>query len=295
MVSFLCTVVLPGLVRADDVLLANGRSYEGVVAEAMTDGVHIQLSFGEIVLASDQVARIDKKESALSSYLERRDRLRAAPSPTADQWLALARWAWANGFAEGVREAGMLAAGLDPELDDLHALLHPLGYRFDTVVREWVDEEEFMARQGLAFDGGEWITVHELYHREASARAAVERGLEEIAEQRRLRAGRWERVQANARAQPPVVGIPVGWVGYGGGVWYTDWFRPPGSTLPSRDHDHRGHPGEHEQATGIHAGAPRPVSRTHDYHAVASRQPGSFLPLSKSPSALSESASSHHH
>ena len=144
---------------ADTVRLKNGRSYEGVIAEHVPEGVRVQLAFGHIVLPHDQVLAVEKAPSHTAEYLRRKADLVALPDDDAADWLELARWSRDNDLPHGVRESALAAAEMDPTLEGLDPLLRPLGFVYDEQVGRWMEFEESMARRGMVLDEGEWVTV----------------------------------------------------------------------------------------------------------------------------------------
>jgi hypothetical protein len=181
---------------ADDVYLANGRSFKGVVAETSETQVHIQIAGGVVSLPASQVLRVDKAESSLGEYLARRSELERKPEVTAADWLALARWARSRGLDHGVREAALKAAALDPQLEGLAPLLRSLGFVYDEQIDRYVSYDDFMVRRGFVQSGGLWITKAEndLNRQRAEAELALRRA----AQQEAARQAREERLAALA-------------------------------------------------------------------------------------------------
>src|SRR6478672_11644794 len=65
---------------ADDVYLANGRKFEGVIAETGGGQVHIRMQGGVISLPKEQVLRIEAGDSNLAEYLRRKEALKKNPA-----------------------------------------------------------------------------------------------------------------------------------------------------------------------------------------------------------------------
>ncbi len=137
--------LLAGAAVADDVHLKNGETFEGVIAEQVGESVRIRLEFGEIKLAASSVDRIERSESPLSGYLERRRDLRLAEA-TATQWLNLARWARGHDLDHGYRESLLTAASIDPHLDALRPGMRELGYVYEAELDRWISEAEYQRR-----------------------------------------------------------------------------------------------------------------------------------------------------
>lgn len=269
----------------DTVRLRNGRSYEGVIAERTADGVRIRLAFGHLVLPHDQVLAIEKGDSALATYLERKAALESRHDASAAEWLALARWARGEDLAQGVREAATAAADLEPRLPGLEPLLRPFGIVLDEEAGRWLPFDEAMARRGLVRFEGEWISVAEQRRvleerrreRELAAEEATARRLAALAAAmlaREEREARQERRAAEAQAGYPWHAAPValGWavpavvivppVGF-----HAPHFHPP---------DHPRHPPGPVPPPGPPAPPPAPGG----YGGAFDRVPGSLLPVS---------------
>ncbi|HLE84187.1 MAG TPA: hypothetical protein VJG13_07595, partial [Thermoanaerobaculia bacterium] len=114
---------------ADDVYLANGQVFEDVVARRDGAVLRIRLPHGEMGIPVAWVARVEESETVLGEFLLRKAAL--TPAAGAGDWLELARWARAEGFGEGAREAGLRAAALEPRLPGLAEILRPGGLVFD--------------------------------------------------------------------------------------------------------------------------------------------------------------------
>jgi hypothetical protein len=207
---------------------------------------------------------VERAPSALAEYLRRKQELTYRTDTAAGDWLSLARWAKANELYQGVREAGMLAAELDPELAGLEPLLRPFGLVMFAELGRWMPLEEAMARRGLVRHEGEWISKEEQRERLAErARLEAMRAEAEAARRMAAAAERMQRVEEEARRReaerwhyPPlvfypvpgfVVGIPVIAAPRGGepkeasegtsrrGGYDDLRHRQPGSLLPPRD------------------------------------------------------------
>lgn len=168
--------------RADDVHLVNGNSFEGVIATVEGSMVKIRLPHGELGLPMSRVQRIDKGESHLEAYLARKAALLSSPETEAGDWLELAHWAETHQLPHGVRESALRAADLDPELEGLEAILRGLGYLYQEDLDRWLPFAEAMHHRGFVYYDGAWIT-HETYaERIRAAEQARDRALERQAE-----------------------------------------------------------------------------------------------------------------
>jgi hypothetical protein len=148
-------------VSADDVYLANGRKFEGVVAETTDSQVRIQMQGGILSLPRSQVLRVETGDSSLAGYLRRREALKKNPAASASDWLELARWARGQGLGQATREAALAAAVLEPKLEGLAPILRGYGYVLDAQLDRWLPYEESMRRKGFVLSSGQWITREE--------------------------------------------------------------------------------------------------------------------------------------
>lgn len=270
------TLLVPGAVRSDEVVLANGKSYEDVIATEADGEVTIRFAYGEITLPASHVTEIRKADSVVETYLTRRDALRTSFSPSASDWLELARWARVNGIDHGVREAALVAASLEPGLPGLADLLRPFGYVFDEEIRRWIPFEEFMARRGMVRFDGEWITEEEKEARIEESRRRL------AAHERRLAAAR-ERAAAEERAarsapvrETVVIATVPGW--YGATVVGPVAVHPPLRHPPPRPDDGSAPPSADPPRTRPPA-SPTTGTSVRGYEALVGRQPGSFIPV----------------
>lgn len=206
---------------ADDVHLTNGNVFENVVARIEGEQVVVQMRGGALRLPASRVARIERRESALTEYLERRQEIAADRGAGAADWLALARWARDRGLESSFREAARKAATLEPDLAGLPPLMQALGYVRDEAGGPWLLPDELMARRGYVRYGDSWITAGERAEllraesaraeraREASRDASRDRALEQLAAAARAQAeaarAREERELAERTYAVPVV------------------------------------------------------------------------------------------
>ncbi len=259
--AVLCGALAGGPAGADDVLLKNGRAFEGVIAEVAGERVRIRIPGGELSLPLAQVLRIDAAESAYAGYVARRRELRGRAGAGAEDWLALARWALAHDLGQCAREAALVAAALDPRLAGLEALLHGFGYRLDAELGRFIPHEEWMTRRGFVSYQGEWITRGEQEARLLRVRQEMAERAAHLAAEREAA---WRRAEiAELRHRPrretylvvPAFSYPV--------AFFPGFFFPqPIPPAPPA--------GEPEDGT-----APPPQQRIDSF---LLRQPGSLLP-----------------
>ncbi len=269
---FLSGTLFASAASADVVYLTNGKSFEDVIAVVVDSQVQIKMPGGEIRLPRSSVARIETADSNFSEYLRRKAALGRGAG--AAEWLSLARWSKANGFDQGVREAGLKAANLDPHQPGLAALLKPLGYVYDDQLDSFVPYADAMHRKGFVQVGGQWITREENAERvrEAEDREAS-RASQETAEASRRTAEALAQLALSSQAGASGSGaydesgayLPLG---YGGGYFGSGGV---GS---------RGHRGSHSGRTG----GPWRQGRQGQFGGsgfdqLLGRQPGSLFPV----------------
>ena len=267
LLPLLSGVLLASAASADTVYLTNGKSFDGVIAVVGDSQVQIKMPGGEIRLPRSSVARVETADSNFAEYLRRKEALGRGAG--AAEWLSLARWSKANGFDQGVREAGLKAANLDPHQPGLTALLRPLGYIFDDQLDSFVPYADAMHRKGFVQVGGQWISREENAERvrEAEEREASRANLEAAESSRRTA----EALAQLALSQPtgPPVAAPYGDGGFYLPLGYGGGFSAFGGS--------RGHHGFHGGRTGAPFRQGRPAGSGFDQ--LLGRQPGSLFPV----------------
>lgn len=248
-------------VLADDVYLANGRKFEGVIAETTDSEVRIQMQGGVLSLPLTQVARVEKGESSLAEYLRRKEALQRDPRSLASHWLDLARWAQTQKLQHGTREAALKAAELDPRLDGLGPILRGFGYVYDDQLDRWIPYADSMRRRGFVLANGQWVTRQEheaavrVQEEEAARRRAAREEAVRVAREDRLAALTElalvrEMTDSERRdSGGPLLVYP--------GYFFSPFFVDPG--FSGRHHGGR-HPGG-RSGFGPRAGSPHSVTR----------------------------------
>jgi hypothetical protein len=262
--------------RADTVFLANGRSFEGVVAEETASQVKIRMPGGELSLPKSQVARVEKADSSYALYLERKQALRRDAS--AADWLALARWAREHGLSHGAREAALKAAQTDPRLAGLESILRGFGYVYDEELDRWIPYADSMRRRGFVEVDGQWLGRQELAERRRAGEEEAQRRAVREAAQAAASAATASRALAEMtlyrealRDTAPQPQYPPDYLDYYYPGTVAVW---PGGFFPQAPpHRPPHHPGHH--GPGNH-GQGRP---NHGYGQFVHRQPGSLFPL----------------
>jgi hypothetical protein len=284
----LATVLLPLLTgallassaSADVVYLTNGKTFEGVIAVVADSQVRIKMPGGEIRLPRSSVARIETADSNFAEYLRRKEALGKGAGGA--EWLSLARWSKANGFDQGVREAALKAADLDPHLPGVAALLRPFGYVFDAQLDSFLPYADSMRRKGYVQANGEWITREESAARarereeraQLAARSAAAEAQRQLAELQLYQAA-----QAAQASQQPVAVPYDGYGGYGGYplAFGSGFVLSTGGGHHGRgDHHMHGHGGPGRQSVVFQG------TGGMGYEQLIGRQPGSLFPVGPS-------------
>lgn len=263
-------LLLPSLSFADTVYLANGRAFEGVIAEVTDSEVKIRMPGGSLSLPRSHVLRVESSDSDFAEYLRRKEKLRRGGAGAAD-WLALARWAKEQGVSHGAREAALIAAETDPRLEGLAPFMRSYAYVLDEQLDRWVPYSDYMRRRGFVHSNGQWITRDEYATRVRAEEEERARWRAEQAE--RLAASRTRAVQdaqltlvqmeiqerLDRYAHPVVYGVPL---------YYVPTFIavPPCCSRGPEPHGPSNPPG------GLPGAKPRPHRGTVD------RIPGSLIP-----------------
>jgi hypothetical protein len=276
LVSVLLALLLRAPGFADTVYLANGRSFEGVIAQESADEVKIQMPGGSLSLPRSHVLRVEKSESDFAEYMRRKAALRRDAG--AGEWVKLARWAKTQGLEQGVREAALVAADLDPHAEGLAPLLRGYGYVLDEQLDRWIPYADSMRRKGLVQWNGQWIS-----HQEHEARLRAEREESERRNAERMAARTAQATQAAREAELALAemalrerlaetsapqGIPL----YGGVPLYiSPWYVPPIQT-PRPCHHCGSNPPPHQMPP------PSPPPHRQGPSSTVTHVPGSLIP-----------------
>ena len=116
----LCAGSSAGAVRADDVHLHNGKTFEGVIVAERGETLDLQFPGGTISIPRSSVREIVSSDSPYTEYLSRAAELRRARADAA-RWVELARWASGLEMDTAAREAVLEAAAIDPMLAERRA------------------------------------------------------------------------------------------------------------------------------------------------------------------------------
>jgi len=248
---------------ADTVYLANGRSFEGVIADVSDNAVRIQMPGGSLSLPRDHVLRVEKSESDFAEYMRRKATLRRGGAATAEDWLGLARWAKAQGLEQGAREAALLAADLDPHLSGLAPLLRGQGYVLDEQLDRWLPYADFMRRRGFVQSAGQWISREEQAARQRAEQEERARRSAERAARAAQAASEAELALAESALRDRAYAAEAPVAGYGVPYTMFPWY----ISVPSGPHPHRG-------PHGGHPGPRPPMGHGNSFTHV----PGSLIP-----------------
>ena len=211
-----------GALRADDVRLHNGKSFEGVVVAERDATLDLQIPGGTISIPRASVREIVPSDSPYTEYLSRAAELRKSRA-AALRWIELARWARGREMDTAAREAALEAATLDPLLAEVAPVMRSLGYELDEATRRWLPFDEAMQSRGLVLVEGNWLSREEA--------AELRRRAEEAERERRrdLDADRIERAAAEMRLAAAEMEwnqarVPYAWTAYGGwGIPYAPY------------------------------------------------------------------------
>ncbi len=255
--AVLLAVIVAAPATADVVHLANGRSFEGVVAELGEERLRIRFDFGEIAIPRHLVTRVEKTSSALAEFEGRWAALAGRAGAGGADWLELARWARAAGLDRAAAQAALRAVELEPDVPGAAPLLTALGLVLDEGSGQWLRHEEAMARRGLVPFRGTWVEREEV---SAVLAAEARTVAAEATAEREARLARAVELLALAQlaeataARDPVAGLPL----YGWPVFVSPVFVPV--KVPRR---------------------PPPLAPGQDdvLHDLLHRNPGSLLPV----------------
>lgn len=204
--------------------------------------VMIDVGVGEIGVSMANVARIEKKRSALDDY---HDRANALAPDDMNGWLDLARWASAQGLGTQARQAYQRVLAIDPVNAEANTAMGKV-----LVDGRWMTEEESYRARGFVLFEGEWMTpaTQEAILAERAAASEAERARME-AEGRaaeaeaRAREAEARASEAEARTQGTWFGAPyVAYPVYWGSTWGPGpptvpdrpWVRPQPRPVPPR-------------------------------------------------------------
>ena len=132
-------VATAGPGEGDVVELANGNSFEDVVATVEGETVRIEFAFGEMSVPKSSVSGILDDTSPIERFLSEFERLERSPAGSAEDWWELAREAREAGLDSAYRRALSRAADLDPRLGAIQGAMKELGRIFDPVEQRWTD------------------------------------------------------------------------------------------------------------------------------------------------------------
>ena len=161
--------------RADRLVLADGRTIEGVVTK---DGetYHVVSRFGESELAAKDVKSWEKGKTLEEQWRARSAAL--APDDHAGR-AALAKWLFDAGRVEEARGVASQVVEADPENALAHEVLGHVRH-----AGAWMTPDDAKRADGLVERGGQWYTPEEWTRLDAEAKAKVNAKEGEVASKR---------------------------------------------------------------------------------------------------------------
>jgi hypothetical protein len=234
----LAVVLAPALASADDVYLKGGGRISGRITKQTDAMVEVDVGAGLVSVRMESVARIEKGRSRLDDFDERAAALGARDR---EGWLALGRWASAQGLGTQARQAYehvLSFAPSDPEANRALGRVQLDG--------RWVPEDEAYEARGYVRFEGEWVTPAERQTIRDERAAAAEAERRQVENDARVRDAELRAEEAEARAaeaeeraaqaEQGVVGVPLWWGAWGPGppVWPPVPPHPPRPPTPPR-------------------------------------------------------------
>jgi hypothetical protein len=220
-VALLGLLLWPGGAGADEVFIRGGGHLSGDIVERGPDSITIDIGTGRIGLLLSSVERIVPSATPMGLFRERAASL--DPGDLAG-WLALGRWARAQGLETNAREAFEHVLAFDPE----HAAAHRAMGHVELEGRWMTEAESYRVRGYVPFEG-DWVTPGArqeiLEWRRATAedrRADAEAAARVREAEARARAAEAEARRAEAELQR-VEADGVEPSGFDGGGW-TPWY-----------------------------------------------------------------------
>lgn len=142
----LVALALGATAAADEVVLKNGFTLEGIVTET-EDRVTVEIASGSVTVPKDQVREIRRDTAAIREFEDRRK-----AASTTEEHYQLAQWASERGMKDRAEAQYRRVIALDP---GHKAARQQLGY----VEHEgrWVREDEYMALKGFVRHEGRWV------------------------------------------------------------------------------------------------------------------------------------------
>lgn len=172
--AVLALVPVPG--SADDIFTRGGGSVSGEIVERRADSIVVDVGGGTLELPVGYIERIVPGPSPATIFRDNAKRL-AVDDLTG--WLALARWAHAEGLRTQADEAFAHVLVLDPDQPAAHQALGHV-----KVGALWMSRDEAYRAQGLVPFEGQWMTPderHAIQAERAEAARAVQAEAEALA------------------------------------------------------------------------------------------------------------------
>jgi tetratricopeptide (TPR) repeat protein len=166
-------LLLPGLARADYLLLEDGRRIDGKILEETAGAVTIKTNFGTLTFDKDEIVEIKREKTRDEIYAER-----LAACETAEDFYRLGLWCEEEKLRRRAEELYEKAIAIDPDHAGARGKLGFVRYEGEWMTPAERDRRaaqrfaEEMRAKGLVELDGRWVTPED--------KARLERGLVEV-------------------------------------------------------------------------------------------------------------------
>jgi hypothetical protein len=206
--------LLPASASADEVFLKSGGRLTGRILVRTATSVSVDVGPGTVTVSMASVDRIEEHRSILDDYDARAS---ALGSDDARGWVALARWAAAEGLGTQARRGYERALAIDPDNADANRALGRT-----LVDGRWLTEAESYRARGYVQFEGVWMSAADREATLTRREAAVQAEWARLDADRRVRDAEARAAEAEAQAREAqaaaatsTAGIPLWWGSYG--------------------------------------------------------------------------------
>lgn len=151
--AFIALLLLASLLRADDIVLANGRTVSGRIVEEKDGVVRIMRPAAILTLQKSEITAIVRGPSEFDEYFRRSA---ALANDAIEGRLELAAWCKARGHTEAARIEFERALKFDP---DNATAQRALGR--ERIDGQWMTSADAVKAKGLLRRNGRWVTKDE--------------------------------------------------------------------------------------------------------------------------------------